>query len=337
MGEHICFRRNDRLATIKPYWRGNAYARGRFFNRQHRHRPGMGNVLKWRLAPNPQRKEKRTVKWDPKVCYLNTLDGLDGNLLVWLGHNSFFLQLGGRRIMFDPVFGSIPFVRRQSPFPALPDIFTSIDYLLISHDHFDHLDKPSVGRLLQNNPQMQLFCGLGTGELVHKWFPRLKYVEAGWYQQLDDGQLKITFLPAQHWSKRSLRDGGQHLWGAFMLEADGLSLYYSGDTGYAAHFKEIPELFGSPDYALLGIGAYKPRWFMQPNHISPYESLDAAIEMRAGVTIPMHYGTFDLSDEPLFDPPQVFAAEARKRRVRVEIPCLGEVVRLGRQRHKSNL
>ena len=137
MGEHICFRRNERLATVNPYWRGNPMVRGRFFNRQHRFRPGMGSVLKWRLSPNPQRKEKKTVKWDPKVCYLRSLDAVVGDSLIWLGHNSFFLQLAGKRIMFDPVFGSIPFVKRQSEFPANPDIFTEIDYLLVSHDHFD--------------------------------------------------------------------------------------------------------------------------------------------------------------------------------------------------------
>lgn len=95
----------------------------------------MGSVLKWRLSPNPQRKEKKTVKWDPKVCYLRSLDAMVGDSLIWLGHNSFFLQLAGKRIMFDPVFGSIPFVKRQSEFPANPDIFTEIDYLLVSHDH----------------------------------------------------------------------------------------------------------------------------------------------------------------------------------------------------------
>lgn len=332
MGEHICFRRNERLATVNPYWRGNPMVRGRFFNRQHRFRPGMGSVLKWRLSPNPQRKEKKTVKWDPKVCYLRSLDALVGDSLIWLGHNSFFLQLAGKRIMFDPVFGSIPFVKRQSEFPANPDIFTGIDYLLVSHDHFDHLDKQSIARLLKNNPQMKLFCGLGTGELIQGWFPEMKVIEAGWYQQMEDEGLKITFLPAQHWSKRSVRDGGQRLWGAFMLQGNGISLYYSGDTGYSSHFREIPDLFGAPDYALLGIGAYKPRWFMRPNHISPYESLTAAEEMHVGLTIPMHYGTFDLSDEPLHDPPKVFATEAKKRKIPVKIPYLGEIVKLNKQK-----
>lgn len=332
MGEHICFRRNERLTTVNPHWRGNPTIGGRFFNRQHRFRPGIDNVMKWRFSPNPQRKEKRNEKWNPNVNYLRSLDGVVGNSLIWLGHNSFFLQLTGKRIMFDPVFGSVPFVPRKSDFPADPNIFTGIDYLLISHDHFDHLDKKSIARLLANNPQMKLFCGLGTGELIKGWFPTIEVTEAGWYQQMEDDRLKITFLPAQHWSKRSVRDGGQRLWGAFMLQGDGISLYYSGDTGYSKHFAEIPEYFGSPDYALVGIGAYKPRWFMRPNHISPHEALTASEEMGAELTIPMHYGTFDLSDEPLHDPPKVFAAEARKRKINVAIPLLGEIVKLNRRR-----
>ena len=194
MGEHICFRRNERLATVNPHWRGNPVVRGKFVNRQHRFRPGMGSVLKWRLSPNPQRKEKKSVKWSPKLNYLRSLDGVVGNSLIWLGHNSFFLQLGRKRIMFDPVFGDIPFVKRQSDFPANPDIFTDIDYLLISHDHFDHLDKQSVARLVKNNPGMKLFCGLGTGELIKGWLPELEVTEAGWYPHIEDDGLKIRFF-----------------------------------------------------------------------------------------------------------------------------------------------
>ncbi len=328
MGEHISFRRNEGLITVKPYWKGNPVVKGCFVNQQHHVRHGMGNVMKWRFSPNPQRREKRREKWEPRLHYLHTLDEIKGDALVWLGHNSFFMQLGGRRIMFDPVFGNIPFVRRKSKLPADPTVFKNIDYLLLSHDHFDHLDKKSITCLYRNNPRMKVFCGLGTGELVKEWFPRLKVIEAGWYQQIEDNGLKITFLPAQHWSKRTLTDSGQRLWGAFMLQGNGLSLYYSGDTGYADHFTEIPELFGSPDYALLGIGAYKPRWFMQPNHISPFDSLTASSQMKARMTIPMHYGTFDLSDEPLSDPPKVFAEEARKRNIPVAIPALGEIIPL---------
>ncbi|MDR1757296.1 MAG: MBL fold metallo-hydrolase [Culturomica sp.] len=328
MSHHISFRRNEGLLTVKPYWKGNPVVRGRFVNRYHRKKQGIGSVLKWRFSPNPQRKEKRREKWDPEIDYLHSLQDLPGNFLVWLGHNSFYLQIGGKRFMFDPVFGNIPFVRRQSKLPVNPELFKNVDYLLLSHDHFDHTDKKSIGRLYRNNPRMKVFAGLGTGALIRKWSPGAEVIEAGWYQQLADGDIKITFLPSQHWGKRSVQDGGKRLWGAFLIAVNGISLYYSGDTGYSEHFSEVRELFGAPDYALLGIGAYKPRWFMQPNHISPYDSLTASEKMGAGITIPMHYGTFDLSDEPLSDPPKVFAEEAGKRNIRIAIPRLGEIVSL---------
>lgn len=328
MGERITFRRNEGLRSIHPHWRGNPTVNGKFFNRQHRWKPGVGSVLKWRFSPNPQRKEKRTIKWNPKVHYLTSLERVVGNSLIWLGHNSFFLQLGGKRLMIDPVYGSIPFVKRRSQFPADPSIFREIDYLLISHDHFDHLDKPSVARLVADNPRLKLFCGLNTGALIKGWFPSLEVIEAAWYEQYVDGDLRLTFLPAQHWSKRGVSDGGERLWGSFMIQGGGITIYNSGDTGYAHHFKEIAGFFPHIDYCMIGIGAYKPRWFMKPNHISPYDALTASADLGARVTIPMHYGTFDLSDEPLFDPPHVFAAEAKKRGMAIILPELGEIVKL---------
>lgn len=328
MGERILFRKNEALRTLKACWRGNPTVNGRFFNRQHRWRPGMGSVLKWRLSPNPQRHEKRTIKWNPHVHFLRSLDSVVGNSLIWLGHNSFFLQLGKYRFMIDPVFGSIPFVKRRSTCPALASIFRDIDFLLISHDHFDHLDRTSVARLVEANPQMKLFCGVGTGKLVQSWFPAMEVIEAGWYQQYEEEGLKLTFLPAQHWSKRGVNDGGTRLWGAFMIECDGIVIYNSGDTGYAPHFKELPDMFPHIDYCMIGIGAYKPKWFMRPNHISPYDALKASAEMKARMTIPMHYGTFDLSDEPLFDPPKVFRDEAKRLGMEILVPDLGEVVKL---------
>lgn len=163
MGERIIFRRNEGLITVKPYWRGNPVVKGRFVNRQHRAKHGIGNVMKWRFSPNPQWREKRLENWEPQLFPLYNLQQITGDSLVWLGHNSFYMQLAGKRIMFDPVFGNIPFVRRKSKLPADPGLFKNIDYLLISHDHFDHMDKPSITRLFENNPRMKAFCGLGTG------------------------------------------------------------------------------------------------------------------------------------------------------------------------------
>ena len=174
-----------------------------------------------------------------------------------------------------------------------------------------------------------MICGIGVGRLIAGWSQEpVNIVEAGWYQRYEADPIDITFLPAKHWSKRGANDGGMRLWGSFWISGSRRSLYYSGDTGYGRHFREIHSLCGRPDVAVIGIGAYKPRWFMQRNHISPYEALDASAELEAGLTIPMHYGTFDLSDEPLSDPPRVFAREAAARNIPIAIPQLGEIVPL---------
>lgn len=326
--KNISYHNNKDLVTIKSRWSGNRAFRGKFLNNERNFAHGVASVLKWRFSPNPQRDEKRKERWNPPVHYLADLSDADNGALVWLGHSSFYMCMDGKRFLFDPVFWSIPFVKRESKLPVDPNIFKHIDYLLISHDHYDHLDKKSVKMLLDNNPDITVVCGIGVGSLIAQWSDnQVKIVEAGWYQRYDDGPVSITFLPAKHWSKRSANDGGSRLWGSFWIDGS-RSVYYSGDTGYGRHFSEVRTLCGEPDIAIIAIGAYKPRWFMQRNHISPHEALDAAADVGARLTVPMHYGTFDLSDEPFYDPPHVFEQEAHNRDIPVAIPRLGEIFKI---------
>ncbi len=320
--------RNSDLPFIKKNWIGNRVHKGQFVNRNLSKSVGIKSVAKWRFSPNPQFKEKFFERWKPNVHTISSLDSIVGDNLIWLGHNSFYMSVDGKRMMFDPVFGSIYFVKRRSPLPADPSVFKDIDYLMLSHDHFDHLDKRSVKRVCRQSPNIIVLCGMGMEELLARWLPNTKIVPMAWYQQYQEGSVKFTFLPSNHWSKRSAKDGGKRLWGAFVVESYSKTIYYSGDTGYGDHFKELPNLFGKIDYALIGIGAYKPRWLMERNHISPYEALDAAVDMGATVTIPMHYGTFSLSDEPMSDPPRVFRSEALRRNISHLVPDIGESVPL---------
>ena len=203
-----------------------------FFNRQHRFRPGMGSVLKWRLSPNPQRKEKKTVKWDPKVCYLRSLDAVVGDSLIWLGHNSFFLQLAGKRIMFDPVFETSLLWKDRVSFLPIPTflqkLITCLSVMTILIIWISKVS-PVCWIIIRRWNCFAVWEPETDKELVsgnESDRGRLVSATGRW-------RLKITFLPAQHWSKRSVRDGGQRLWGAFMLQGNGVSLYYSGDTGYS--------------------------------------------------------------------------------------------------------
>ena len=153
MGEHICFRRNERLATVNPYLRGNPMVRGRFFNRQHRFRPGMGSVLKWRLSSNPQRKEKKTVKWDPKVCYLRSLDAVVGDSLIWLGHNSFFLHLQHDLLLhLSDILHQYPIQEKtNSTIVVLPRILKS---LLVGSHSLQHPMREPVCQFLHQYPHL---------------------------------------------------------------------------------------------------------------------------------------------------------------------------------------
>ncbi|WP_238531649.1 MBL fold metallo-hydrolase [Nitritalea halalkaliphila] len=128
--------------------------------------------------------------------------------------------------------------------------------------------------------------------------------EAGWFQRypLQKKGLEITYLPARHWSRRGLLDENKTLWGGFYIKSKTKSIFFMGDSGYDAHFKLIADALGAPDYAIMGVGAYKPEWFMAQAHISPLDAIKAFNEMGAKTFIPMHYGTFDLSDEPSLEP-----------------------------------
>ncbi|MEG1635529.1 MAG: MBL fold metallo-hydrolase [Rikenellaceae bacterium] len=324
-------KKNELLSVVRKNWAGNRLVDGKFVN-INRKPSAMKAVGKWRI---PIYKERSIInygkEWQPEVVPLESVSALPENSLVWLGHNSFLMNLGGSIFIFDPVFGHIPFVRRKSQLPLEAEKFESVDYLLLSHDHYDHTDKKSVKLLSANNPHLQVVAGLGLKPLILKWVPYMKVSEMGWYQQIDLSGVKVTFLPSQHWGKRYANDGAKRLWGAFMIEVGDIKIYYSGDTGFANHFLEVKELFGEVDYAIFGIGAYKPRWFMERNHISPIEALEGAQQMGAKITIPMHYGTFKLSQEPLFDPPIVFRAEALKRDMNILIPNIGEIVKLKKQ------
>ncbi|MFI3261742.1 MAG: MBL fold metallo-hydrolase [Rikenellaceae bacterium] len=323
------FHRNEKLKTIKKDWIGNPNKRGKFQNLSFHKKAGISNIFKLRYRRNPDRHIKKAEKWNPYHTKITSLEHIEEDSLMWLGHNSFFMQLDGKRFLFDPVFGHIPFVRRKSVFPAQVTAFSDIDYILISHDHYDHLDKKSIKIIVRHSPDVKIICGLGLKKLLERWTRKsVEIIEAGWYQQYNDASIKVTFLPCRHWGKRGVNDGSVRLWGAYMVQSAKLNIYYSGDTVYGDHFGEVPGLFGNPDYAIIGIGAYKPRWFMEPNHISPYDAVRAAKDMGAKVAIPMHYGTFDLSNEPLSDPPVVFENTAQTENQRVYIPHLGETVEL---------
>ncbi len=314
------------IKNIRYNWAGNRTIGGRYVNIR-RKAGAVRHISQWEI---PTSKVRSIVNmgsdWEMEVSQFEHTALLPHNSFVWLGHSSFIFDLGGVRLILDPVFGDIPFVKRKSRMPIHESKIDGIDLILLSHDHFDHCDKSSIKTLVENNPTIEVVAGLGIDNLIKRWCSKTAVHTLGWYQQIEHKGVTITFLPAQHWSKRGLTDGATRLWGAFMIEFENKKIYYSGDTAFSTHFEEIKTLFGEVDYAFMGIGAYTPRWFLNRNHISPYEAVKASKIMGAKRTVPMHYATFKLSREPLFDPPQIFWGEAHRHGLNVVMPCIGEVV-----------
>jgi N-acyl-phosphatidylethanolamine-hydrolysing phospholipase D len=229
--------------------------------------------------------------------------------LTWLGHASFLLQLHELNLLLDPVFSkrASPFARvgpaRLVPAPLPAADLPPIDAVLISHDHYDHLDEPSVRALhARFGADLKWITPLAYRE----WFDNLgvrAVTELDWWQSSRVGDLRITATPAQHWTRRGRRSF-ERLWSSFMIEAPNFSVFFGGDSGYCPAFAEIGERFGGCDIAMLPIGAYEPRWFMRAAHMNPEEAVQTFIDLRARTMVPMHWGTFRLTDEDMLEPPR---------------------------------
>ncbi|HEY5718788.1 MAG TPA: MBL fold metallo-hydrolase, partial [Gammaproteobacteria bacterium] len=229
--------------------------------------------------------------------------------VTWIGHATLLLQHRGRNLLTDPIFsqraGPTAFLgaRRHTP-PALTlDQLPPIDYVLISHDHYDHLDRASV-QALGDRPLWLVPLGLKAW-LVEAGIDPARVVERDWWQAWQDGPVRFTATPLQHWSGRGLFDRFDTLWCGWAVDLDGFRLWFGGDTGYnPVQFRDTGARLGPFDLALLPIGAYAPRWFMRDMHVDPEEALTLHRELRATRSLGIHWGTFRLSAEPIDAPPQ---------------------------------
>jgi N-acyl-phosphatidylethanolamine-hydrolysing phospholipase D len=205
--------------------------------------------------------------------------------------------------------------RRVVP-PALPiAALPHIEIVLISHNHYDHLDRASVEALAaQPGGSPRFFVPLG----LKAWFAArgiTDVVEQDWWEHADYLGLRIHEVPSQHFSSRTLWDRNRTLWGGFLVEHPTLRFYFAGDAGYSRDFAEIHARLGPIDVAALPIGAYEPRWFMGPMHINPAEAVQALQDLHARLAVAMHWGTFNLTDEPLDDPPRALARALEAARI----------------------
>ena len=287
-----------------------------------RHARGFSDLPKWwcqRLFLGQGSRWPRTAS-APVAPQLPAAVPPDQVAVTLIGHSTFLLQLAGLNILTDPIFSSRagPFSwagpRRVRP-PALRlDQLPRIDVVLVSHNHYDHLDLPTL-RWLARERRPLIITTLGN----KAWLESrdvANVVELDWWQAHQAGsELEVVCTPAQHFAARTPWDRCQTLWGGFMLKTGGGSIFFAGDTGWARHFAEIKTRLGSPALALLPIGAYEPRWFMAAVHMNPDESVRAHLALGSSRSIGMHFGTFQLTDEAIDAPGLGLAAACATRGV----------------------
>lgn len=288
-------------------------------------------LLKWRFGLHDERRPSTPSTGVDVPAIENDGRALVGALhdsLTWIGHATFLVQLAGKSLLIDPVLSARVGPRQRNVPPGLSwSALPKVDIVLVTHNHRDHMDAPTLRRL-GPDPVYVVPRGLGT------WFKRrglTRTHEMDWWQESEIEGLSVTFVPSEHWSRRGLTDTNQSWWGGYVIGAGGLSVYHSGDTAWFDGFSQIKARSAPIDVAMLPIGAYAPRWFMKHQHMNPEEAVRAFSALGAKRFVAMHWGTFKLTDEPLQEPPRLLmdawqrAGLTEQRRF---VPAIGETLRL---------
>jgi N-acyl-phosphatidylethanolamine-hydrolysing phospholipase D len=234
--------------------------------------------------------------------------------VTWLGHSTFLIQHSGVTVLTDPIFSdrasptSFAGPSRYTPHAMDYDNLPAIDWVVISHNHYDHLDAPAIRQLAEKSAQqtspIQFAVPLGLQEILLDNNVLVTNIhELDWWQQTEQNDVLIEALPSQHWSSRSLSDTRHTLWARWAITIDDYKIWFAGDTGYnKVQFAQIGAHLGTVNLALIPIGAYAPRWFMQAYHINPQEAVMIHKEVNSQFSIGMHWGTFSLSAESPMEP-----------------------------------
>ncbi|CAN5451437.1 MBL fold metallo-hydrolase [soil metagenome] len=290
--------------STNRYYRGPAsdhFDGTRFFNPDYPSTDrGLRDVLKWKFGGKPDRWEPA-----PRTRQVVPQPSVQGLRVTLVGHASVLVQAAGRNYLFDPVWSErvspLRFAgpRRFNPPAMTLEQLPRIDAVFVSHNHYDHLDMRTL-QWMWRKFKPAIVAPLGNDAVIRRSDRRIAVTTLDWHEgTLLDDETQVFVVPANHWSNRWLGDRRMALWGGFYLKTAAGSVYFAGDTGYGDGrvFREIRERYGDPDVALLPIGAYAPRWFMQAQHVDPREAVQIARDCGAGQSLGLHWGTFRLTDE----------------------------------------
>jgi L-ascorbate metabolism protein UlaG (beta-lactamase superfamily) len=294
--------------------------RKRFVVDGHSAGGSFGDLMKWQLgggrAKWPKRLDNMAFPGPPPCVYGNKL------CATWIGHSTVLLQTGSINILTDPLLSmrASPFQfagpKRVRPAAYRADELPHIDVVLLSHNHYDHLDVPGLRKLLKHHSP-HFITPLGNKRFLQRVTRSLDCTELDWRGSLEIGEMRITAMPTLHWSKRGFDDANHALWGAFVIETPGGVIYFAGDTGYGngSQFLEIQDRFGPPRLSLLPIGAYEPRWFMKSQHMNPDDAVLAHSDLGSRTSLAIHHGTIQLTNEAIDQPVHDLAAALAARGV----------------------
>jgi N-acyl-phosphatidylethanolamine-hydrolysing phospholipase D len=287
-----------------------------------------GDFFRWRFGLGPKEDPalppETVPAYRPQVVVpdLNSLHHADPATIqiTWLGHDTFLIQVAGLNILTDPIFSerASPFSfigpKRLVPFPLQPEDLPPIQAVLISHNHYDHLDLATVKKL---GNKVRYFVPLG----LSRWFEGVgltNVTEMDWWQSADFPPIRLHCVPAQHFSMRTPFDVNKVLWAGWVLATPAGHIFFAGDTGYSPDFREIGQRLGPMRLALIPIGGYMPRWFMQPMHLNPLEAVLVHQDVQSQQSIGMHWGTFKLTEESPAEPPLFLAKVIQEKNLSLD-------------------
>ncbi len=255
--------------------------------------------------------------------------------IVWYGHSTFFIRMNGKNLLIDPMLGEVPAPkswlgkpRFSKDLPLNADELPYLDAVIISHDHYDHLDKETIKQI--KDKVDVFYTPLGVSKYLEEWGVASELInELDWWDQIQFEDLTFTCAPAQHFSGRGISDRQSTLWCSWIIASSEYKIFFSGDSGYNTHFTEIGEKFGPFDIALMECGQYNEKW--ADIHMFPEQTIQAAIDIKAKVVMPIHWGGFNLAEHTWKDPIERAVLKAHETKIPLVTPGIGEILTLNEE------